>query len=141
MAIATSPHQTILSVIGNTPIVELPSFSPKAGVRIFAKLEGHNPTGSVKDRIARTMIEQAEESGQLKPGMTVLEPTSGNTGIALAMICGRKGYKVRVVMPENVSEERTRLLTIFGAEIIYSPASEGTNGSIRVAQKLVAEYP
>ena len=134
-------YRDIVEAIGHTPLVELQSFSPKAGVRIFAKLEGHNPTGSVKDRIARTMIEQAEESGQLKPGMTVLEPTSGNTGIALAMICGRKGYKVRVVMPENVSEERTRLLTIFGAEIIYSPASEGTNGSIRVAQKLVAEDP
>ncbi|HLG69384.1 MAG TPA: cysteine synthase family protein [Chloroflexota bacterium] len=134
-------YRDIVEAIGHTPLVELQSFSPKPGVRIFAKLEGHNPTGSVKDRIARTMIEQAEESGQLKPGMTVLEPTSGNTGIALAMICGRKGYKVRVVMPENVSEERTRLLTIFGAEIIYSPASEGTNGSIRVAQKLVAEDP
>ena len=110
-------------------------------MRIFAKLEGHNPTGSVKDRIARSMIEQAELACQLKPGMTILEPTSGNTGISLAMIAGRKGYKVRVVMPANVSDERTRLLNIFGAEIVYSPASEGTNGSIVMAQQLAREDP
>ncbi|HLQ36084.1 MAG TPA: cysteine synthase family protein [Chloroflexota bacterium] len=131
----------IVEAIGHTPLVELQSFSPKPGVRLFAKLEGHNPTGSVKDRIARAMIEQAELSGQLKPGMTILEPTSGNTGISLAMIAGRKGYPVRVVMPENVSEERTRLLSIFGAEVVYSPASEGTNGSIRLAQKLAEGHP
>ena len=134
-------YRNIVEAIGHTPLVELESFSPKVGVRVFAKLEGHNPTGSVKDRIARSMIEQAELTGQLKPGMTILEPTSGNTGISLAMIAGRKGYKVRVVMPENVSEERTRLLDIFGAEIIYSPGNEGTNGSIRLAQELVANDP
>jgi len=134
-------YRNIVQAIGHTPLVELESFSPKVGVRVFAKLEGHNPTGSVKDRIARSMIEQAELTGQLKPGMTILEPTSGNTGISLAMIAGRKGYKVRVVMPENVSEERTRLLDIFGAEIIYSPGNEGTNGSIRLAQELVANDP
>jgi [CysO sulfur-carrier protein]-thiocarboxylate-dependent cysteine synthase len=129
-------YRDIVAAIGHTPLVELQSFSPKPGVSIFAKLEGHNPTGSVKDRIARAMIEQAELSGQLRPGMTVLEPTSGNTGISLAMIAGRKGYRVRAVMPENVSEERTRLLKIFGAEIVYSPASDGTNGSIVLARKL-----
>jgi cysteine synthase len=134
-------YRDVVEAIGHTPLVELQSFSPKPGVRLFAKLEGHNPTGSVKDRIARAMIEQAEQSGQLKRGMTVLEPTSGNTGISLAMIGGRKGYRVRVVMPENVSEERTRLLGIFGAQIVYSPASEGTNGSIRVAQQLIQEDP
>jgi cysteine synthase B len=134
-------YRDIVEAIGHTPLVELQTFSPKPDVRIFAKLEGHNPTGSVKDRVARSLIEQAELSGQLKPGMTILEPTSGNTGIALAMIAGRRGYKVRVVMPENVSEERNRLLTIFGAEIVYSPASEGTNGSIRLARKLVEDDP
>ena len=116
-------YRDIVEAIGHTPLVELQSFSPKPGVSLYAKLEGHNPTGSVKDRIARAMIEHAERSGQLRPGMTVLEPTSGNTGISLAMIAGRKGYRVRAVMPENVSDERTRLLKIFGAEIIYSPAS------------------
>jgi len=134
-------YRDIVEAIGHTPVVELQSFGPKAGVRIYAKLEGHNPTGSVKDRIARTMIEQAELSGQLRPGMTVLEPTSGNTGISLAMIAGRKGYQVRVVMPENVSEERTRLLKIFGAEIVYSPAADGTNGSIVLARKLAESDP
>ncbi|MBV9119295.1 MAG: cysteine synthase family protein [Chloroflexi bacterium] len=134
-------YRDIVEAIGHTPLVELQSFSPKPEVRIFAKLEGHNPTGSVKDRIARAMIEQAELTGQLKPGMTILEPTSGNTGISLAMIAGRKGYKVRVVMPENVSEERTRLLTLFGAEIIYSPGDQGTNGSIVLARELAAKDP
>src|SRR5579871_4010691 len=131
----------IVQAIGHTPLVELKRLSPKPGVRICAKLESRNPTGSVKDRVAKALIEDAEEKGLIGPHQTLLEPTSGNTGIALAMICGRKGYKVRVVMPENVSEERTRLLTIFGAEIIYSPASGGTNGSIRVAQKLVEDDP
>jgi cysteine synthase len=134
-------YRDIIEAIGHTPLVELQRFSPKPGVRLFAKLEGHNPTGSVKDRIARAMIEQAELAGQLKPGMTILEPTSGNTGISLAMIASRKGYRVRAVMPENVSDERTRLLQIFGAEIVYSPASEGTNGSIVVAKRLVDEDP
>lgn len=140
---ATRPgvYRDIVEAIGHTPLVELQTFSPKPGIRIYAKLEGHNPTGSVKDRIARAMIEQAELTGHLKPGMTILEPTSGNTGIALAMIGSRRGYKVKVVMPENVSEERTRLLNIFGAEIVYSPADKGTNGSIVVAQELAASDP
>ncbi len=134
-------YRDIVDAIGHTPLVELQAFRPKPGIRLFAKLEGYNPTGSVKDRIARAMIEQAEMAGQLRPGMTVLEPTSGNTGISLAMIAGRKGYRVRVVMPENVSEERTRLLNIFGAEIVYSSANEGTNGSIRLAQRLADADP
>src|SRR5581483_4967715 len=134
-------YRDIVEAIGHTPLVELQSFSPKPGIRIFAKLEGHNPTGSVKDRVARSMVQQAERAGQLRPGMTILEPTSGNTGISLAMIAGRRGYKVRVVMPENVSDERTRLLKIFGAEIVYSPADKGTNGSIVLARKLAEEDP
>src|SRR6476620_7125013 len=106
--------------IGHTPLVELPGFSPKPGVRIFAKLEGHNPTGSVKNRIARQMLEAAERDGTLQPGRTLLEPTSGNTGIALGMIARRKGYQRTVVMPENDSEERRQLLKLYGAEIVDS---------------------
>src|ERR1700690_4171931 len=110
----------IVQSIGHTPLVELPRLSPKPGVRIWAKLESHNPTGSVKDRVARSLIEDAEEKGLIRPGQTILEPTSGNTGISLAMICGRKGYPVKVVMPENVTPERTDLLRMYGAEIVYS---------------------
>lgn len=128
--------ETILESIGNTPLVGVDRLSPKASVRIYAKLEGQNPTGSVKDRIARHMVERAEEAGLLRPGSRLLEPSSGNTGIALAMVARRKGYALTVVMPENVSEERRRLLEIFGAEIVLSPAEEGSNGSIRVAEKM-----
>jgi [CysO sulfur-carrier protein]-thiocarboxylate-dependent cysteine synthase len=110
----------IVESIGNTPLVELPRLSPKPEVRIHAKLEGHNPTGSVKDRVAKSMIEAAEAEGAIEPGQTILEPTSGNTGIALAMICRRKGYPLKVVMPDNVTEERTELLRMYGAEIVYS---------------------
>jgi cysteine synthase B len=110
-------------------------------VRIFAKLEGHNPTGSVKDRIARQMIEEAERSGALRPGQTILEPTSGNTGISLAMIAKRKGYGLRVVMPANVSAERTALLRFYGAEIVASDPTKGSNGAIEVAQTLAAQDP
>ena len=134
-------YGSIVEAIGHTPLVELKSFSPRPDVHIFAKLEGHNPTGSVKDRIARSMIEAAEAAGELKPGMTILEPTSGNTGIALAMIGQVKGYPVRVVIPENVTEERTRLLQIFGAEMVYSPPDKGTNGSIAVAREMAAADP
>ena len=130
-------HKSILDTIGNTPIVELQHMSPKEGVRIFAKLEGQNPTGSVKDRIALKMIEQAERDGEISAKRTILEPTSGNTGISLAMIGRLKGYKVTVVMPENVSAERVQLLEAYGAEIIPSDGSKGTNGSIEVAQDLV----
>ena len=115
----------IVESIGNTPLVELPRLSPKPDVRIYAKLEGHNPTGSVKDRVAKSMIEAAEAEGAIEPGQTILEPTSGNTGIALAMICRRKGYPLKVVMPDNVTEERTQLLKMYGAEIVYSEGRQG----------------
>ncbi len=134
-------YKGILATIGNTPIVELQNLSPKPDVRIFAKLEGQNPTGSVKDRIGLKMIERAEADGEISANRTILEPTSGNTGISLAMIGRLKGYKVTVVMPENVSEERTLLLSAYGAEIIYSDGSQGTNGSIVVAQDLLEKHP
>src|SRR3990170_1958158 len=128
-----------LDAIGNTPLVELPRITPKQGVRIFAKMEGNNPTGSLKDRIAKYMIEHAERSGELTKDKTILEPTSGNTGIALAMIGRRKGYKVKVVIPENATPERRQLLEIFGAEMIYSDGTKGSNGAIELAQRLAAE--
>ena len=131
-------YKNIIDSIGNTPLVEMPRLSPSRSVRLFAKLEGHNPTGSVKDRIARSMIEEAEASGALRPGMTILESTSGNTGIALSMIGRVKGYPVTVVMPDNLTPERSELLTLFGAKIVYSPGAEGSNGAIRVAQELAA---
>ncbi len=134
-------YKGILATIGNTPVVELQNMSPREGVRIYAKLEGQNPTGSVKDRIALKMIERAERDGEISPSRTILEPTSGNTGIALAMIGRIKGYKVTVVMPENVSEERTQLLEAYGASIIYSDGALGTNGSIDVAHDVVAKHP
>ena len=134
-------YKGILATIGNTPVVELQNMSPREGVRIYAKLEGQNPTGSVKDRIALKMIERAERDGEISPSRTILEPTSGNTGIALAMIGRIKGYKVTVVMPENVSEERTQLLEAYGAEIIYSDGALGTNGSIDVAHDVIAKHP
>ena len=134
-------HRGILATIGNTPIVELQNMSPKEGVRIFAKLEGQNPTGSVKDRIALKMIDRAEANGELSPSRTILEPTSGNTGISLSMISRLKGYKVTVVMPENVSVERVQLLEAYGAEIIHSDGSRGTNGSIEMAHDLMEKNP
>ncbi len=134
-------HQGILATIGNTPIVELQNMSPKEGVRIFAKLEGQNPTGSVKDRIALKMIDRAEADGELSPNRTILEPTSGNTGISLSMIARLKGYKVAVVMPENVSVERVQLLEAYGADIIHSDGSRGTNGSIEMAHDLMEKNP
>ncbi|MBA3865859.1 MAG: pyridoxal-phosphate dependent enzyme [Solirubrobacterales bacterium] len=130
----------IVESIGNTPLVELPRLSPKPEVRIYAKLEGHNPTGSVKDRVAKAMIEAAEAEGAIEPGQTILEPTSGNTGIALAMICRRKGYPLKVVMPDNVTEERTQLLRMYGAEIVYSEGAKGSNGAVEVALEM-AEQP
>src|SRR2546421_312538 len=120
----------IVQAIGNTPLIELKRFSPKPGVRIWAKLESHNPTGSVKDRVARALIEDAEEKGAIEPGHTILEPTSGNTGISLGMICSRKGYPLKVVMPENVTPERTQLLKMYGAEIVYSEGAKGSNGAV-----------
>src|SRR5437660_6174561 len=126
----------IIQSIGHTPLIELKRLSPKPGVRIWAKLESRNPTGSVKDRVARAMIEDAEDSGLIAPGQTILEPTSGNTGISLAMICARKGYPLTVVMPENASDERMHLLELFGAEIVTTPADRGTNGAIEIAQRM-----
>jgi [CysO sulfur-carrier protein]-thiocarboxylate-dependent cysteine synthase len=126
----------ILDAIGNTPLVGIPRMSPNPNVRLWAKLEGQNPTGSLKDRIARRMSEEAERTGELTPGRMILEPTSGNTGIALAMVARRKGYGLTVVMPDNASEERVRLLELFGAEIVFSPGDRGTNGSIEVARAM-----
>ncbi|MCH7811769.1 MAG: cysteine synthase family protein [Chloroflexi bacterium] len=134
-------YQNLIEAIGNTPLVELRRLSPKPGVRFFAKLEGQNPTGSVKDRIAKYMIEDAEKAGEITPDRVILEPTSGNTGISLAMICRIKGYRLQVVMPESVSEERAQLLKAFGAEITYSEGIKGTNGSIVVAQEMAAGNP
>ena len=126
----------IVESIGNTPLVELKRLSPKPGVRIYAKLESYNPTGSVKDRVAKALIESAEAAGAIGPGQTILEPTSGNTGISLAMICSRKGYPLKVVMPDNVTEERTQLLRMYGAEIVYSPGEQGSNGAVAMALEL-----
>ena len=129
----------VLNAIGDTPLVELPNLSPKPGVRLFAKLEGTNPTGSVKDRIALKMIEQAEAEGALTSEKVILEPTSGNTGISLAMVGLLKGYRVEVVMPKNVSSERVQLLQAFDVQIHFSDGRQGTNGSIRVAEKMVQD--
>src|SRR5689334_12204717 len=126
----------IVQAIGNTPLVELKRLSPKPGVRIYAKLESYNPTGSVKDRVARSMIEDAESRGAIQPGQTILEPTSGNTGISLAMICSRKGYPLNVVMPDNVTAERTQLLRMYGADIVYSPGEQGSNGAVAMAVEM-----
>ena len=129
----------ILDTIGGTPMVEIERMSPKKDVHIFAKLEGNNPTGSLKDRIAKYMIERAEADGTLTHDKVILEPTSGNTGIALAFIARRKGYKIKVVMPENVSVERAQLLEAYGAEIVYSDGAKGTNGAIVVAEEMAAK--
>jgi [CysO sulfur-carrier protein]-thiocarboxylate-dependent cysteine synthase len=129
----------IIQSIGNTPLVELPGLSPKPAVRVWAKLEGANPTGSVKDRVARALIEDAEERGALATGQRILEPTSGNTGISLAMICARKGYPLTVVMPENVTRERTDLIEMYGAEIVYSEGAKGSNGAVEKALEMASK--
>jgi cysteine synthase B len=131
-------YTDLVQAIGNTPLVELPRLSPKPSVRIWAKLESANPTGSIKDRVARSLIEDAEERGMIRPGQTILEPTSGNTGISLAMICSRKGYRLKVVMPDNVTPERTQLLKMYGAEIVYSPGDQGSNGAVAMALEMAA---
>jgi cysteine synthase B len=131
----------LIAAIGNTPMVELRRLAPSGAVRIFAKLEGANPTGSVKDRIARAMIEDARASGALQPGQTILEPSSGNTGISLAMIGALLGHPVRIVMPDNTTPERAQLLRLYGAEIVPSSGAEGSNGAIRLAQELAAADP
>lgn len=134
-------HDDVLGLIGNTPLVGVHALSPNPDFRIFAKLEGQNPGGSAKDRIALRMVQLAEEQGILRPGDTILEPSSGNTGIGLALVAKLRGYKLRIVMPENVSIERRQLLDIFGVEIIGSPADEGSNGAIRLSEKLASEDP
>lgn len=131
-------YHSILDTIGNTPLVELKSFSPRPGVQIFAKLEGANPSGSVKDRIAKKMIEEAEADGRLTPGAILLEPTSGNTGIALAMIARVKGYAFVAVMPDNVTQERRQMLELYGAKIIYSDGALGSNGAVKLAKELAS---
>jgi cysteine synthase len=130
----------ISDVVGRTPLVRLPSISPD-GYEIHLKLEGQNPTGSIKDRVAAYLIRAAERSGHLRPGSRLIEPTSGNTGIALAAICAPRGYHLTCVMPENTSAERTQLLELYGVEIVWSPATEGSNGSVRVARELAAADP
>ena len=132
---------SILDTIGNTPLVELKRLHPKPGIRLFAKLEGQNPTGSVKDRIARLMVEAAEADGVLGDGRVILEPSSGNTGVSLAMVARYRGYNVTIVMPDNVTEERQALIEAFGASVVFSDGRYGTNGAIDVAQRMADEEP
>jgi len=134
-------YPNLIEAIGHTPLVELSHLSPHPDVRVFVKLEGANPTGSVKDRIARQMILDAERTGRLVPGSVILEPTSGNTGIGLAMIARVRGYRFVAVMPDNVTPERRQMLALYGAEIIASPGTEGSNGAVRMAQRMAAENP
>lgn len=133
--------ESLLDSVGHTPLVGLPRLSPSPEVRLWAKLEDRNPTGSVKDRAALAMITQAEKDGLLHPGSTLLEPTSGNTGISLAMVARQRGYRIVCVMPENTSTERTQLLRMWGAEVIYSPAAGGSNEAVRVAKRIAQENP
>ena len=134
-------HSSILDLIGNTPVVDVSKLSPNPNVKIFAKLENQNPAGSVKDRIAKSMVLQAEEDGLLKPGSTLIEPSSGNTGIALAMIASMRNYKLKIVLPENVSIERKQLLEVWGAEIIPSPRELGSNGAVKLAKEISEKNP
>ncbi len=135
------PYGNLIDLIGNTPMVDVSALSPNPNVRIVAKLESQNPFGSVKDRIAKSMIEQAEKDGTLVPGQTIIEPSSGNTGIALAAIAGMKGYPIKILMPESVSIERRQMLEVFGAELILTPGEEGSNGAVRRAQEMAAANP
>ena len=135
------PYGNVIDLIGNTPMVDVSALSPNPNVRIVAKLENQNPFGSVKDRIAKSMIEQAEKDGALVPGQTIIEPSSGNTGIALAAIAGMKGYPIKILMPESVSIERRQMLEVFGAELILTPGEEGSNGAVRRAQEMAAANP
>lgn len=132
-------HSSILDAIGKTPIVEVPRLCPRDNVRLWVKLEGQNPTGSVKDRIAVALVAAGESSGELTPDKVILEPTSGNTGISLAMVCATKGYRFTAVMPDNASTERVQLLRAFGADIIFSEGAKGTNGSVALAQEIAAD--
>ncbi len=135
------PAQSVLDLVGNTPMVDVSILSPNPNVRIIAKLEMQNPWGSVKDRIAKNMIEQAEKDGRLQPGQTIIEPSSGNTGIALAAIAQIKGYPIKILMPANVSIERRQMLEVFGAELILTPGEEGSNGAVRRAQEMAEAHP
>jgi cysteine synthase B len=140
--VETKAHPaSLLDLVGSTPLVELPRISPKPSVRLLAKLEGQNPTGSIKDRVAKAMLEAAEASGELEPGRRLLEPTSGNTGIALALAAKLRGYPLTCVLPASVTEERRRLLRLYGADIVESPAAEGSNGAVRVALELAERDP
>ena len=134
-------YGSVLDLIGNTPLVDISRLSPNPAVRLLVKLEGQNPGGSVKDRVALSMVEEAEKDGVLQPGQTIIESSSGNTGIGLAMVSKVKGYTLKIVLPENVSVERRQLLEVWGAEIISSPGSEGSNGAMRRAQRLAADHP
>ncbi len=134
-------YPSVIDMIGNTPIVDVGALSPNPQARILLKLEGENPAGSVKDRIARSMVLAAEADGALTPGATIIEPSSGNTGIALAMIARTRGYRVKIVLPDNVSVERRRMLEVFGAEIIDSPGAQGSNGAVALAQDLARQHP
>ncbi|MGB2876183.1 MAG: cysteine synthase family protein [Gaiellaceae bacterium] len=138
---ASPPAASLLDLVGKTPLVELSRLSPRPSVRLYAKLEGQNPTGSIKDRVALAMVEAAERAGELEPGSELLEPTSGNTGISLALVARLRNYRLTCVMPENVTEERRRLLRLYGAEIVESPGSEGSNGAVRVALELAEREP
>ena len=133
--------ESLLDLVGNTPLIELKRLTPKSTVRIYAKLEGENPTGSIKDRVAKAMIDAAEASGELEPGRELLEPTSGNTGISLALIAKLKGYKLTCVMPDNATEERRRLLRLYGATIVDSPGDQGSNGAVRLALEMAERDP
>ncbi|MFZ9819065.1 MAG: PLP-dependent cysteine synthase family protein [Ilumatobacteraceae bacterium] len=135
------PHESVLDLIGNTPVVDVSNLSPNPRVKLMAKLEGQNPFGSVKDRIAKSMIETAIKEGVLKPGQRIMEPSSGNTGIALAAIAAVKGNPITILMPESVSIERRQMLEVFGAQIILTPGAEGSNGAVRRAEKLASENP
>ena len=135
------PHESVLDLIGNTPLVDVSRLSPNPNVRIIAKLENQNPFGSVKDRIAKSMIEDAEKHGRLKPGQTLIEPSSGNTGIALAAIAQIKGYPIKILMPTSVSIERRQMLDIFGAEVILTPGEEGSNGAVGRAIEMAKQNP
>ena len=138
MAVSSQIASSLLDLVGNTPLVEL---RPEGEVRLFAKLEGQNPTGSIKDRVAKAMIEDAEQSGELAPGRELLEPTSGNTGISLALVAKLKGYRLTCVLPANATEERRRLLRLYGAKIVESPGEEGSNGAVRLALELAEREP
>lgn len=135
------PSESVLDLIGNTPLVDVSQLSPNPRVRILAKLESQNPFGSVKDRIAKAMIEDAEKNGRLVPGQTIIEPSSGNTGIALAAIARVKGYPIKILMPTSVSIERRQMLEIFGAEVILTPGEEGSNGAVARAIRMAEEHP